>query len=463
LYNQVILTQRPSDSSFFKMVFCGTATTIVSGAVAERMRFSGYVFTAFVIAGFIYPVVGHWAWAGADRGESLGWLGAMGFIDFAGSTVVHSVGGWVAFAALLIIGPRHGRFTPNKRDIEGHSLPTAALGIFLLWFGWFGFNGGSTLGVDGRIPLIIANTALSAAAGGIAAMAVTWWRTGLPQVKGIMNGVIAGLVSITAACHMVTPIESILIGAIGGVICIYSSWLLESFRIDDAIDAVPAHLVAGIWGTLVVALFPDEGSWGTGLTRWEQFAVQLEGIIVIGIYAFTVSYLVLSMINKILPLRVSSQDELIGLNIVEHGASSALLDLVAQMDQQAKKGDFKRPVEVEQGTEASRIAVFYNAVLEKFNLETGRRQMAMRKLEQLASYDVLTGLPNRRVFFTATKRAVAHSKRKKSTVAVLYFDLDGFKAVNDEHGHDVGDKLLKAATTRMAESVREMDILARLG
>ncbi len=448
---------------FFQMVFCGTATTIVSGAVAERMRFAGYVLTSLVIAGFIYPVVGHWAWAGADLGESLGWLGTMGFIDFAGSTVVHSVGGWVALSALLIIGPRTGRFTPQPRDIEGHSLPMAALGVFLLWFGWFGFNGGSTLGIDGRIPLIIANTALAAAAGGIAGMGLTWWRQGLPQVKGIMNGVIAGLVSITAACHLVTPLESIIIGAIGGLIAIYASWLLERWQVDDAIDAVPAHLIAGIWGTLVVALFPEEGAWGTGLGRWEQFLIQLQGVVVIGMFAFSISFAVLYLINKRLHLRVTPQDELIGLNIAEHGASSALLDLITQMDQQARRGEFNKPVQIEEGTEASRIAVFYNAVLEKFTIETNRRHMALRKLEQLASYDSLTGLANRRLFFSAAKRAVAHAMRKKLTTAVLYFDLDGFKAVNDQHGHEVGDQLLKAATTRMAESVREMDMLARLG
>jgi Amt family ammonium transporter len=427
------------------------------------MRFAGYVLTAFVIAGFIYPVVGHWAWAGADQGQSVGWLGAMGFIDFAGSTVVHSVGGWVALSALLIIGPRTGRFTPEPRDIEGHSLPMAALGVFLLWFGWFGFNGGSTLGIDNRIPLIIANTALAAAAGGIAGMSLTWWHKGLPQVKGIMNGVIAGLVSITAACHLVTPLESIIIGGIGGMIANYASWILERWQVDDAIDAVPAHLVAGIWGTLVVALFPEEGAWGTGLGRWDQFMVQLEGVVVIGAYAFSISYALLYLINKRFSLRVSPQDELIGLNVAEHGASTALLDLVAQMDQQARRSEFSSPVEVEEGTEASRIAVFYNAVLEKFNIETDRRHMAMRKLEQLASYDSLTGLANRRLFFSAAKRAVAHAIRKQLTTAVLYFDLDGFKAVNDQYGHDVGDKLLKAATTRMAEAVREMDMLARLG
>ncbi len=448
---------------FFEAMFCGTATTIVSGAVAERMRFGGYAVTAVVLSGFIYPVIGHWAWQQGNEHSAAGWLAETGFIDFAGSTVVHSVGGWVALAAMLIIGPRLGRFGEHGRPVEGHSLPTATLGVFLLWFGWFGFNGGSTLALSEKIPLIVTNTALAGATGGIAGTAISWliWRMPLPD--RVMNGVIAGLVAITAGCHMVSPVSASLIGFIGGLIALFGATLLERLEIDDAIGAVPAHLFAGIWGTLALALFARDGSLPVGVSPGEQFLIQLEGVVVIGLYAFGGSYLLLGLVNRLLPLRVSASGERIGLNIAEHGATSSLFDLISQMHHQARSGDFSRPVEVEAETEADQIATFYNAVLEKFNLETSRRQMAMQKLSQLAHYDTLTGLPNRRAFFEAVKHVLEKSRRHDQTAALLYFDLDGFKQVNDDFGHEAGDQVLKEVARWISTCLRETDVFARLG
>lgn len=444
---------------FFQLAFCGTTTTIVSGAVAERMRFSAYCVSACVVSLAVYPVIGHWAWGGAFAGRADGWLAQAGFIDFAGSTVVHSVGGWAALACLLLIGPRVGRFGPNGRSIEGHDLPTATLGVFLLWVGWFGFNGGSALGYGGRVPLIIVNTSLAAAAGGIAAGALTWYQLGRPAVDRIMNGVIAGLVAVTAACHLLTPPAAILVGAVGGLVCVLGTLGLERAQIDDAVGAVPVHLFAGVWGTLAVALCAPEGSWGEGITRWQQLQTQLLGTICIGAYAFGASYVLLRLVNRWLPLRVSGDDERVGLNVAEHGASSALLDLIVQMDRQARRGDFSQRIEVEPETEAARVAMFYNAVLDKFALETDRRQMALKKLAQLANYDTLTGLANRRLFDEALGRAL----RRGQGGAMLYVDLDDFKLINDRYGHATGDAMLKHVAARMAATVRETDILARLG
>jgi Amt family ammonium transporter len=191
--------------------------------------------------------------------------------------------------------------------------------------------------------------------------------------------------------------------------------------------------------------------------------VQFLGVATIGIYAFGISYIVLSMLNKVIPLRVNARDERIGLNISEHGATTSILDLITQMDEQARSGDFSKPVEVEPETEAAPIAAFYNTVLEKFLLETGRRQMAMQKLNQMANYDALTGLVNRRFFFESIKRALSRANRNQSGGAVLYFDLDGFKAVNDNFGHEAGDQILKETAIRLAQCVRENDILSRLG
>lgn len=448
---------------FFEAVFCGTAATIVSGAVAERMRFLGYILTTVVLAGTIYPIVGHWAWAMNEAGEMTGWLGQMGFKDFAGSSVVHSVGGWIALAALIIIGPRIGRFGENGRPVEGHSLPIATVGVFLLWFGWFGFNGGSTLRLSNDIPLIIVNTAMAGAVGGISALTASWLRDGQPLVDRVMNGVIAGLVGITAGCNLVEPVSAMLIGLISGFIVVYSTPMLERWKIDDAIGAVSVHLVAGIWGTLAVALFAPDGSWGSELTRLDFFWIQLLGVTSIGLYSFGFGFSLLWLLNKLVPLRVSAMDERIGLNISEHGAGTSILDLITQMDEQARSGNFSRPVDIEPETDAAPIAAFYNAVLEKFMMETSRRQTAMQKLNQMANYDPLTGLVNRRFFYESVRRALIRARRNKSSGAVLYFDLDGFKIINDSFGHEAGDRILKETALRLAQSVRENDILGRLG
>jgi Amt family ammonium transporter len=449
---------------FFQLAFCGTATTIVSGAVAERMRFAAYCLTAVVVSLIVYPIAGHWAWGGALEGHPAGWLARLGFIDFAGSTVVHSVGGWVSFACLLIIGPRAGRFGAPGRPIEGHDLPVATLGVFLLWVGWFGFNGGSTLALNDRVAGIIVNTALGGAAGGAAAMLLSWKLLGIPAVDRSMNGVLAGLVAVTACCQLLTPVAALFTGAVGGVICVLGTQLLEHLQIDDAVGAVPVHLFAGIWGTLAVALCAPDGSWGEGVSRWQQLQVQALGIACIGAFAFGVSSVLLRIANRLMPLRVSADDERVGLNVAEHGASNAILDLIVQMDRQVRKGDFSDRVDVEPETEAARIAVFYNAVLDQFAVETNRRQMAMRKLAQLANYDTLTGAGNRRLFQEALQRALRNAVTHSGLGAVFYIDLDDFKIVNDRFGHAFGDELLKYAARRMSALLPiENAVLGRLG
>ena len=359
---------------FFQMVFCGTATTIVSGAVAERMRFSGYLFVAVTISGVIYPITGHWAWNGVDSGTVQGWLGARGFIDFAGSTVVHSVAGWVALAAVLVIGPRIGRFTKDKTNpIEGNNLPIATLGVFILWFGWFGFNGGSLFQLTDQIPTIVTNTALSGAAGGIAAMFTSWYIQRKPIVNRIINGVIAGLVSITASCHLMAPSMSIVVGAVGGFICVVGMSFLERMKLDDAIGAIPTHLFAGIWGTLAVS-FVDADILRTHLSHWEQFKTQVFGAFAIGLYAFTVSFSLFKLVNVWFRLRVTAEEERIGLNMSEHGASSSIHDLISQMDYQARTGKFHQPVVIEPETEAHKIGHFYNKVLDTIAIECQQRE-----------------------------------------------------------------------------------------
>ncbi len=349
----------------FQAMFCGTTITIVSGSVAERMRFAGYLVMAGLLAGLIYPLFGHWAWSGAILGVKTGWLGAGGFIDFAGATVVHSVAGWVALAAVLCIGPREGRFPPGAppRKITGHNLPVAMLGTVLLWFGWFGFNGGSALTVNDQVPGLLANTLLAGAAGLVMALTVGWPLRGRPDVDLVINGSLAGLVAITASCNAVSSASAICIGGIGGLVMLAVNWLLTRWHIDDAVGAIPVHAGGGVWGTIAVAIFAKPELLASDLGFVSQLGMQITGIAVCFAWAFGVSYLVLSCINRIFPLRVTLEQERIGLNVAEHGASTELHDLFTAMDHQARTGDLNLRVPVEPFTEVGQIADRYNRVM----------------------------------------------------------------------------------------------------
>ena len=309
----------------FQAAFCGAAATIVAGAMAERMKFPAYlVYTAFISA-LMYPIVGHWIW------NAGGWLCRLGFVDFAGSTVVHSVGGAVSLVGTIALGPRIGKFGPDGRPkiIPGHSIPLAALGVFVLWFGWFGFNPGSTLGVgDGSaIALIAANTNLAAAAGGISAMFSVWYRYGKPDLSMTMNGALAGLVAITAPCAFVTPAAAIGIGAIGGIIVVLGVALLDFVGVDDPVGAIPVHGMNGIWGTLAVGIW---GQSALGLARdgllhgggFAQLGVQAVGSLCVCLFAIGSMGIVFAAIKRTMGLRVSRKEEIRGLDIGEHGMES---------------------------------------------------------------------------------------------------------------------------------------------
>jgi len=364
----------------FQMVFCGTATTIVSGAVAERMRFSGYLVLSAVISAVIYPLFGHWAWGGVIPGTGSGWLAERGFIDFAGSTVVHSVGGWVALIAAILVGPRMGRFDRKTSKIHGHNYPMATMGTILLWFGWFGFNGGSTLAIDASIPRILINTNLAAAAGGVAGMLVSYAVHRRPDVGDIINGVIAGLVGVTASCHILSPSAACVVGATSSLICKAATILLQRFKIDDVIGAFPAHACCGAWGTMILALLVDAEKFGTGLTNWEQFQVQTLGVVVCASWSCGTAALTLGVMRLFAPLRVSETAEQQGLNLSEHGMSTEMIDLLNDMRIQSEDGDFSRSVHVEEHTEVGQIALEYNRVLDRVVQEMEWREEAVRQL-----------------------------------------------------------------------------------
>ena len=305
----------------FQVMFCGAAVTIMSGAIAERMRFSSYLIVTLLISALIYPVFGHWAWGGLDSGSTFGWLNSMGFVDFAGSTVVHSVGGWASLAVLLVIGPRIGRFASDgtPRRIKPSNLSLATLGAVFLFIGWLGFNGGSTLAMNDQVSGILVNTVVGGSIGAISAGLLGYAVQNRLNVTQFMNGCLGGLVAVTANCFAVSTPVAALIGLVGGMIAIGVEEMLEHFGIDDAVGAIPVHLGAGIWGTLAVGLYGDLDILGTGLTRIEQIGVQLLGIAACAVWTFGIAYPVLKLINRAHPLRVSAEHEEVGLNLAEHG------------------------------------------------------------------------------------------------------------------------------------------------
>ena len=364
---------QPSDyaSFVFQATFAGTAATIVSGAIAERMRFFSYAFISLVIVAVIYPISGHWIWADG------GWLADKQMVDFAGSTVVHSLGGWVGLAGALVLGPRLGRFNaqgkPNK--IHGHNLVLAVIGTIILWFGWFGFNGGSTLTGDTSVAKIIANTILSAAAGGLSCFFVSALvHNGEVQIEKMLNGIVGGLVGITAGCAVVEPAGAIVIGLTTGVIVFFSEeFVLHVLKIDDPVNVISAHGVAGAWGTLLLAFAAPESALPTG-DAWSQFSVQATGVIVVFFWGFICGLILFGTVKFMGLLRVPAEAENVGLNVHEHGASSGLIQTMQVMDNVVKsyqgneeEGDLTQRIEVEIGSESGDIAHLFNQLMESFH------------------------------------------------------------------------------------------------
>ncbi|WP_334058678.1 ammonium transporter [Polaribacter sp. P097] len=308
---------------FFQTMFAATAATIVSGAIAGRTKYTTYIVFSIVMTAIIYPISGGWQWQGE------GWLTELGFIDFAGSSIVHSVGGWAALVAAFMVGPRIGKFVDGKvLPIPGHNQVLATLGVFILWFGWFGFNGGSQLAWGGADATGASNvvlvTNLAAAAGGLGALITTWIWYGKPNLAQTLNGALAGLVSITAGCGNMTPEGGVLAGLIGGIIVVFSIEFIEKkLKIDDAIGAASVHGVAGAWGTLVIGLWGVDGDTGIGLFNGggaSQLGAQAIGVLAYAVWAVVLSFVVFGILKATMGLRVSKEVEIEGLDISEHGS-----------------------------------------------------------------------------------------------------------------------------------------------
>jgi ammonium transporter, Amt family len=306
---------------FFQLVFAGTAATIVSGCVAERIHYKAFMIFTLVLVGLSYPITGHWIWGG-------GWLGGMGMRDFAGSTVVHSVGGWAGLAGILLLGPRLGKYKPNGhvQPIPGHSMALVFLGGLILWLGWFGFNPGSTMAADPTaISHVVITTNMACAASLVSATVMAWWWLGKPDFTMTVNGALAGLVAITAPCAFVSVVGSVIIGLIAGIIVVPAVVMFDGLKIDDPVGALSVHLVNGIWGTLSVGLFATADSPGGGANGlfygggFASLQAQLIGIVAVGAFTLALSLLVWFVIKQVMELRVTAADETQGLDLSEMG------------------------------------------------------------------------------------------------------------------------------------------------
>ena len=355
----------------FQAVFCGTAATITSGAIAGRTKFQDYLVLSALVSVLVYPVFGHWVWGG-------GWLSEMGFMDFAGSTVVHSVGAWVALAGIIVVGPRLRKFDENgkARKLPPHSILSAYLGGLILFFGWFGFNCGSTLEASKSVAIIAMNTILAAAFGGLAAMFLSWkfGDLGLPEPEFILNGVLGGLVGITAGCDAVSTLGAVLIGLSSGAVSYYGSlWIENGLKLDDVVGAVAVHGLCGAWGTLIFPVFIETEN------LFKQLGIQAIGILACFLWTFPLTFVILKVIKKLWGLRIPAEMELAGLNVSEHGVKSTLHDIANSMFEVKNGKDIGDvgDVEYQKGTEMGDIAEGYNSMLQK--IKTNLKESQLQK------------------------------------------------------------------------------------
>ena len=298
----------------FQAMFAATAATIVSGAVAERIKLSSFMVFSLFFVGLVYPILGSWKWGG-------GWLDQMGFYDFAGSTLVHSVGGWGALAGAMLLGPRLGKYVGDRmQPIPGSNLPLAAVGVFLLWLGWFGFNGGSVLSANPELTsFTLVTTCIAAAAGALAAMMLSWFQFSKPDLSMALNGILAGLVGITAGADTVTVAGAVLIGLVAGALVVYSVIFFDRVKIDDPVGAISVHLTCGIWGTLAVGIFSTNPE--------HTFVTQLIGVVAYGAVTAGCAFGLFALVRATMGLRVTAEEELEGLDLAEHGSHAYDMNL----------------------------------------------------------------------------------------------------------------------------------------
>jgi len=383
----------------FQMMFCGATATIVGGALAERTSFTAYLVISLLVGALFYPVPGHWIWAGAAEQVSFdatqGWLVKLGFLDFAGGTAVHLLGGCLALSAVLVVGPRLGRFASNDTNgsepppINASNYPMATVGVMLLWFGWFGFNTGSSIGYSDSLASIAVNTALAAAAGAVVLIVYFLLLTGKPDISAVLNGTLAGLVGVTAGANVFSAVDAVLVGVLSALCMQFAVVMLVKYKIDDVVGAFPVHGVAGLLGTLLVAVLGDTAAFPFEHSRLQQLGIQFVGAGAIAVWSLGMGYLTFYALNKLLPMRVSAEDELQGLNFSEHNATTEVQDLLGSMIKQSNDGDFTDKVKVEPHTEVGQIAEEYNKVLDRIRLEIRTREKAYAQLKEASHFQYI--------------------------------------------------------------------------
>ena len=436
---------------FFQAMFAATAITIVSGAVAERIKFNGYIVVSIIVSAIIYPLYGHWAW------NENGWLAQLGFVDFAGSTVVHSIGAWVGLAGTIILGPRLGKF---KNGEIKHFAPSnhnfIVFGVFILLFSWFGFNAGSLFKFNFETTSILLNTLIAAVFGGLGAWIITLFYKEKVAVEVFSFGILAGLVGITAGCYELTLIQSAIVGFISSILMYYTDqFISKKLKIDDPLSVISIHGVAGVWGTLAVGIFAKIPE---GLTRFEFINVQAIGVISAFIFAFSSGLILFFILSKLNLLRVRKKHEVIGLNVSEHNAKLPWVDTIESITNIMKTGNLDKKVYVERDTEVGIVAKFFNHLLGQLRVKNEKLTNSNENLRKKAYTDALTGILNRRGLFEYIKTKVLEYK-----YAIVIIDIDKFKFVNDTHGHDVGDEVLKHLSNLLSKNIRKNDICARWG
>lgn len=436
---------------FFQAMFAATAITIISGAVAERIKFNGYIIVAIIVSALIYPIFGHWAWS------EHGWLKQLGFIDFAGSTVVHSLGAWIGLAGTLVLGPRLGKWKNGKIKYfapSNHNF--IVFGVFILFFAWFGFNAGSLLAFDTSVTLILLNTLLSAVFGGFGAWVITLYSKEKLEVEIFSFGIVSGLVGITAGCYDLTLVQSAFVGFISAFVMFYGDQLLvKVFKIDDPLSAVSIHGFTGAWGTIAVGIFAKLPE---GLSRFELILVQTAGVLVAFVFAFTFGLILFYILFKINLLRVRKKHEVLGLNTSEHNAKLPWVDTIDSIVNIMKTGNIQKKVYEERDTEIGIVAKFFNLLLSILREKHSVLTNTNKNLRIKAYYDSLTGIYNRRGFEESIK-----NKNLSFNYSLAILDIDKFKLVNDTYGHDVGDTILKELSSVISKKIRQNDIFARWG
>ncbi len=434
---------------FFQAMFAATAITIVSGAVAERIKFNGYIVVAIIVSSIIYPIFGHWAWS--DNG----WLKELGFIDFAGSTVVHSIGAWIGLAGAIVLGPRLGKFRKNKTIYfapSNHNF--IVFGVFILFFAWFGFNAGSLLEFKPEVTSILLNTLIAGVFGGLSAWIITLFSKEKVGVEIFSFGIIAGLVGITAGCYEFNTIQSAFVGFISSFIMHFTDiFLTKKLKIDDPLSVVSIHGFVGVWGTIAVGIFANLPE---NFTRLHFIYVQTLGVFVAFLFSFSFGLLIFLFLRKVNLLRVRKKHEVLGLNRSEHNAKLPWVDTIQSIIQIMKTGNLDKKIYEERDTEIGIVSRFFNYLLSILKEKNAELKKSNKNLSVKAYHDNLTKILNRNGLLKKLSET-----NNKYTLAII--DIDKFKSINDTHGHDVGDYVLKDLATLISNKIRITDIFARWG